>query len=138
VSNPLGESADELSEAVRTLNESIGRALGLRDDLDRLIVRSSTTRKMVWIVGVGFVLDILLTIGMIFVTQQSAHNTDRIDNLVQVQHDSALCPLYRLFISSDTPANRERAKAQGQDLAERDRSFAVIRESYKALNCKDR
>jgi hypothetical protein len=138
VSNPLEEVAEELAATVRELNESIGRASDVRDDLDRLVERSRINRKWILFVAAISVLTLALTVSMVFVIRQAERNTRRIDAIVKVQHDAALCPLYKLFIALDTPANRDRAIAQGQDPAERDREFVIIRASYAALRCQDK
>jgi hypothetical protein len=138
VTEPLEEAAEELAATVRALNGSIERANDVRRELDRLVKRSRTNRKWILLLAASLVLDLALTVSMVFVVGQADRNTHRIDTIVQVQHDAALCPLYRLFISSDTPANADRAAAQGQDRAERARQFAIIRASYAALHCQDK
>lgn len=136
MSSPLEEAAEELTRTVAALNDSIRQAQGVRDDLNRLVEQSKITRRMVWVVTLGFALDVILTVAMALFGYQAVQNSDRIDNLVQVQQDRAICPLYRLFIEADTPQNRDRAASQGQDMAARARAFDVIRESYIALECK--
>lgn len=138
MSSPLEDAAEELTQTVRALNESIRTGLDLRDELADLVQRSRINRKLIIIVAAGSILDILLTLVVGLVVHQVAENADRIDAIVQVQQDSALCPLYKIFIEGDTPANRKRAADQGQDMAARDKAFITIRESYAALHCKDR
>lgn len=138
VGSPLEDAAAELTRTVAALNDSIGQGVAVRDDLARLVAQSRETRRWVWLVAAGFALDVLLTVAMALVGYQAIENTNRIDRVVQVQQNSALCPLYKIFIASDTPENRARAAAQGQDMAERARSLAIIRASYAALKCKDK
>jgi len=47
-----------------------------------------------------------------------------------------LCPLYKLFINSDTPQSAAAAKARGDDMVQRGQAFATIRISYAALKCE--
>lgn len=138
MSSPLEEAAGELTRTVAALNSSIAQGLDLRDELAELVERSRVNRKLIVIVAAGFVLDIILTLVMGLVIAQVSRNADRIDAVVQVQHDSALCPLYKIFIEGDTPANRKRAAEQGQDMAARARAFVTIRDSYAKLNCRNK
>ena len=145
MTDPLEEAAEELTRTVAALNDSIQQGLGLRDELARLVdeqarmvKRSRATRRVVWLVTAGFALDVVLTVAMALVGHQAIENSNRIDRVVRVQHDSALCPLYRIFIEGDTPANRARAEQQGQDMTARARAYVTIRASYAALNCKDK
>jgi hypothetical protein len=129
MTDPLEERAGELIGIVRGLEETIRRANDVRTELDDLVARAKRNRRVMIAVIAGFTLDVVLTVLMVFVTA-------RVNHVVQVQHDGALCPLYRIFIESDTQANRDRAAAQGQDMAVRERQFVIIRRSYDALNCE--
>jgi hypothetical protein len=138
VNEPLEEAAEKLATTIHELNASVQRAHDIRDDLNRLTKRSETNRKLIVAIGIAVAFGIIATIALVFVTVQATRNTHRINDIVRIQHDSALCPLYKLFLDADTPANRDRAVAAGQDPAERARQFAIIRQSYTALKCKNK
>lgn len=131
----LEHAAEELSGTIRELNESIRVGENLRDELDSLTRRSVANRRMVIMVIAGLILDVSLTIIVALTVIGVTSNSNTINELVRLQHDSALCPMYQLFIDSDTPAGRESARQRGNDMAEREKLFNVIRASYAALNC---
>jgi hypothetical protein len=133
--SPLEESADELTSSIRRLDESVRRANDVRDELDDVVKMTKKNKLLIRGVIIGLTCEVILLCVMILLGVQATNNTNQINRLVKVQHDSALCPLYRIFIESDTPENRARAAAQGQDMAQRAQQFAIIRRSYAALKC---
>jgi hypothetical protein len=136
MTNPLEDAAEELAAAIQRLDESVRHANDVRSELDDLVRRSQKNRLLIRAVGAALAIEVALLGAMTFFGVQTRINANRIDNIVKIQHDSALCPLYQIFIQSDTPQNRARAEAQGQDMALRDRQFVIIRESYAALKCE--
>lgn len=131
----LSDAATELSGMVQALDESVQAAVDVRNDLDRLVAKAKTTRTVMTFVIAGLILDVLLTVVMVIIGVRAAENTRRIDAVVKIQHDAALCPVYKLFIDADRPDNNARAAKEGLDLVERERQFEVIRKSYNALHC---
>lgn len=122
----------DLANALKNLNPALAPKLM---DLYR---RARVNRRLIYMIIVGFVLDISLTIGLSIVTAATVHNataTHRIANEVKtaetVDRQKALCPLYQIFLASDTPQAR---KAQ-PDPKRYDESFKVIRNSFNALDC---
>ena len=125
----LESAAAALQATVGRLEESVRNANDVRDQLSDLVKRSRFNRKLAIVTSCGAVISLVIIIALVAVVVQ-------LRTVVQVQRDSALCPLYKIFIESDTPQNRERARLQGQDTEERDRAFSVIRHSYEALECE--
>jgi len=103
-----------------------------------LATRARTNRRLITLVIIGGLLDIVLTIAMIFAMAGLQHNTDRIDALTQrldvaqtVQRQKALCPLYQIFLDSKSPQGR----AAAPDPKKYDHAFVVIKQGYDALEC---
>lgn len=65
-------------------------------------------------------------------------NLNRVDHVAARTTDDVLCPLYDIFLASDTPAVRERIKKEqgAQALKVRDDAFKVIRRGYNTLGCE--
>lgn len=134
------EDADRFERAAAGLTKMVA---GLRDDIARDIARAEAVRNelteltksgkltRLMVILTTFVIVGMLTIGTVqFINQQT------LTDVVTTQRDSALCPLYQIFLKSDTPANREIARKRGDDMSERDKAFGTIRQSYTALNCQ--
>lgn len=103
-----------------------------------LAKRARTNRRLIFVVLVGCVLDILLTIiivvtgaGVIANTRRIDALTNRIDLAQTVQRQKALCPLYQVFLDSKSP----QARAQAPDPKKYDHAFVVIKQGYDALEC---
>lgn len=120
--------AERLRSTIAELSETVKAANDVKAQLDDLVQRSKSNRNLITIVGFGAVLNFIVIIALTYMGIQ-------LNTVIDTQHDSALCPLYSLFLEADTPANQERARAQGQDMQERERAFIVIRKSYDALRC---
>src|SRR5216110_2950621 len=125
----LEHAAAMLSENVRALRETMQEASDLRDELADLTKSQRLTRRFT--VALGIVIIMVIGIG---VTQ--VYTISALKSVVAVQHDSALCPLSKLFINSDTPQSAAAAKARGDDMVQRGQAFATIRISYAALKCE--
>ena len=131
----ITQAANELAGKLTQLNESISKATEVRDDIVHLTRYGRTNRKFVkWLTIVLTCLALFAT-GLGFVINEQEKLTARLDSDLSIQRDQALCPLYKLFINSDTPASREAAKARGDNFDDRDFAFSVIRKSYSALRC---
>jgi hypothetical protein len=128
-------SAD-LRDLVQGLRDDMARAANVRNDLTRLTKSGRLTRAIVVVQSVIIVL--MLGGGALLLSTNIKLNSvvAQLNEVVRIQHDSALCPLYQIFINADTPAARAAAEKRGDDMEQRDRSFATIRQSYAALNCQ--
>jgi hypothetical protein len=118
----LTAAAEEIVEAVNKLNRETG------GQLVSLSVRAKRNRTMIWGLAASLFLDLLLTIFMVVVAQQ-------VSDTQQMTRNQVLCPLYQQFVNADTPASRELARKNGQDMEARKQAFAVIHKSYDALEC---
>lgn len=131
--NRFERAATELTAVVRGLRADIARDIAraetVRNDLAKLTKSGRLTRLMV-------VLMAIVIVGMLTIGTVQFMNVNTLNDVVATQRDSALCPLYQLLLNSDTPANREASRRRGDDLAERDKAFTTIRQSYTALNCQ--
>lgn len=126
----LQRAADNLRQAIRELSKTVAQANNVRAELNELLDKSNTNRKLVRIVAIAAVVNLIIIVAVAVMGIQ-------LNRVVEIQRDSALCPLYGIFIENDTEANRERAIAQGQSLEYRERAFKVIRKSYDALDCEE-
>lgn len=108
------------------------------DQFVSLAKRARTNRILIvaTIASVAIDLAITVVLGIIGIGMQ--HNTDRIDALTQrlndsqtVQRQKALCPLYQIFLDSQSAAGRKAAP----DPKKYDHAFVVIRQGYEALQC---
>lgn len=125
----LEQVAVDLRETIKGLREDMARADAIRVELNQLTRSGRLTRMIV--ISVSVIVFIVMVIGA---TQ--IYSLKRLDDVVTIQHDSALCPLYQIFINADTPAARDAAIKRGDDMSQRDRAFTTIRQSYNALNCQ--
>lgn len=132
----LERAAQTLTENIKQLQETMQEAANLRDELaDLMKIQADLKRNQRMqqriLVAIGII--IILVVGL-SVTQ--VYSLAKLNSVVTVQHDSALCPLYKLFINSDTPQAAAAAEKRGDDMAERAKAFATIRISYAALKCE--
>lgn len=129
----LIQAARELAAKVEALTVDRGNAVvGLAE-------YAQSTRRMMWFVIVGFILDIALTVAMVFATISIQHNNTRIDKVTQrldnaqtVQRAKALCPLYEIFLASEKLVPPDQTPDQA---AARAHAFEVIHTGYDALGC---
>lgn len=123
----------QANELIERVNALVG---GTGDQMVSLAQTAKRNRRMIWVLWVGFVLDIALTVAMSFgfVTLHSV--ASRVDETQRLTQTQVLCPLYQQFINSDTPAARALAAENGQDMTRRAEAFRVIRQSYAVLNCE--
>lgn len=103
-----------------------------------LAQRARVDRRSIWLLSVSLLLDVALTVFMIFSQIQISHNehgitalTDRLDVAQTTQRQKALCPLYQLLLDSKSDAGR----AASADKKAYDHAFAVIQSGYNALEC---
>lgn len=121
--------AVDLTTMVSGLREDMANAQLVRDDLVSLTRSGKLTRLLVIVLTI-------VVVGMLSIGAVLFMNVKTINQVVTVQRDSALCPLYQIILKSDTPVNREIARKRGDDMVERDNAYATIRQSYTALNCQ--
>ncbi len=125
----LADSAAALVERIDGLTNGTG---------DQLVVLAQTAkrnRRMIIALSVSILLDIALTVLMAFGMSYMNDLTKRIDETQRVTTVEVLCPLYQQFVNADTPAQRELAKKNGQDMKARDEASRVIHHSYDVLGC---
>lgn len=126
----LSSAAAELRHTIEQLRSAVSEANDVRDQLSDLTHKSKSNRSLINVVGVMAVVNLLIVVAVVIMGVQMGH-------LIEVQRDSALCPLYGIFLQNDTPEGHERAIAQGQDPEFRKHAFEVIRNSYDALECSE-
>mgnify|MGYP001589292114 FL=1 len=106
------------------------------EDVARTAVK---TRRFTWALAVSLALDVALTtvLGLVIDTQQD--NSDKIAAVVRdvetaqgIQRQEALCPLYQLFLDSESKVPPNQTPEQ---LAERTKAFGIIHKSYDSLEC---
>jgi len=134
------EQAAALSREYVELAEVSGEqivSLTERSDLNRRLIRKvrRTNRWLAASVAADIVLSVVLGLSLL----QVENNANRIDQVTRRLNTSqtttrrdTLCPLYTLLLAGDTPA----ARAAAKDKAAFDRSAAVIRQGYAALDCQ--
>lgn len=129
----------EIAELTRLAGELVRRLDSLVEGTGDQIVGLSQTalsnRRFIWALSASLLLDIGLTVVMALGLVQLNTLATRVDTSQQLTQTQVLCPLYQQFINADTPASRELARRNGQDIDARDNAFRVIRHSYKVLNC---
>jgi hypothetical protein len=134
---------DDLTALVRTATELLGSLDRMKQEMgDQLVVLANqgrTNRRMIWALGVSFVLIAAMIVAMLFALERSNRNarnieklTDRIHAAQTVDRQRGLCPLYKLFIDSQSPEARERSV----DPEQYDAAFRVIHKGYNDLNCQ--
>lgn len=132
----LQKAATDLRDAVRALQATVQEANNVRSELDTLLESSSTNRKLIRIVAVAAVVNLVIIVTIIVIGFNLNAVIQRQQNIMQVQRDSALCPLYGILLEGNTPEAREAWIRNGRDVVYRDKAFRVIRQSYEALGCK--
>ena len=120
----LTEAAGQIVESINQLNRETG------GQLITLATRAKRSRMMIWALSVSMIFDLLLTGFVVSLATQ-------VDRTQQLTRSQVLCPLYQQFVNADTPAARQLAAKNGQDIAARDVAFRVIHQSYDTLDCAD-
>jgi len=131
-----------LTQAARALAREISE---IDTNAGAQLVRLTRRVRINWlftlIMAASVVLDLALTVMMGFGFVSLNNNGDRITKITErldvaqtVQRQSALCPLYQLFLDSRSDRARD-AYPKGPE--EYDRNFAVIRDGYVALGCSE-
>lgn len=118
----LTAAAEELVDNINKLNRETG------GQLVALSYRAKRNRMMIWALAASLLLDVILTLFVVNLTYKVA-------SVQNVTKSQVLCPLYQQFVNADTPASRELARKNGQDLVKRDEAFRVIHHSYIVLGC---
>lgn len=134
------ERAAALSQEYVELASASGEqivSLTERSDANRKLIRKvrRTNRWLMASVAADIVLSVVLGLSLL----QVDSNANRINQITQRLNVSqtttrrdTLCPLYTLLLAGDTPA----ARAAAKDKPAFDRSAAVIRSGFAALNCQ--
>lgn len=142
---PKGSEAnsDQVAELVSVGRDLITRIEQLTDNQGNQLVTLSkstrTNRRLITVVGIGFALDVILTLLMGFYGIQLRSSNDRMDELTHrldvsqtTTRQQVLCPLYQVFLDMQSPEGRARsADPEGYD-----RAFKVIGEGYNILDCE--
>lgn len=121
----LTRAANELIAKVGAINKTSGERVEILAKDAKLNRR--VTGALVAIVGVLVVIAAIAGIALYSTIQ----NTNRLDAGVTTSRQKALCPLYEVFLASDTKEAREAAP----DKVKYDRAYVVIRSGYEALGC---
>lgn len=134
---PQDPTPDERLAQVATLAKALANELEtLGVDTGGQIVALSrtarTNRRLIWMTVGGFALDIALTVAVAVGAIQVGSLTHRLDVAQTTQRQKALCPLYQVFLDSESPAGRKAAP----DPVQYDHAFKVIRDGYEVLECK--
>ncbi len=156
---PIEQTVAVISESVASLAKSVET---LTDHLSVQIVRtraiSTKTRRLAIIAIIGLALDVMLTVGTLFIIQRvrdnaravaviqearragAARNNARLEaqqkSIARLQTQMStgvLCPLYDIFLKSYDPHSPS-ALANPSRYEE---SFRVIRSGSKVLGCKN-
>lgn len=131
------DKLDGAQQQMETMSTAMGRLQTTVAELSRKLYQS---RLVGTIVIVGFVLDLLLTGWVTYLTfsQQTVaqHQQQQANVIQQVQERTSqqvLCPLFRLLIGFQ----RESARAAYPlGPAAYDTALAQMRQSFQALNCR--
>jgi len=124
----LAKQAEMLNQGVSDLMEGTGTAIV------GLAKRGQSTRRWVTLIGISLVLDVVLTLAFSYIVTRVEGTSHRVDGLSSNTRNQ-LCGMLQIFVNSDTPQTAAIAKARGDDMAARARSFTLIRHSYDALDC---
>lgn len=113
----LREDIATFSEEVAALDQKLGDA---QQRINRTV---RSTRRMV----IGLVVSLALDLGL---TGMVTWNAYRLAAVQERTSNEVLCPLYQLFLDSYHPERQPPER-----LAEYERSFEVLRESRRVLEC---
>lgn len=119
----LTEAAEQIVVGINALNRETG------GQLVSLATTARRNRMMIWGLTLSLLVDLLLTFFIVGLTF-------KVEEAQQLTRSQVLCPLYQQFVNADTPAARELARKNGQNLERRDEAFRVIHRSYDVLKCK--
>lgn len=133
----LTEATNALLRETAELRKSARVVTRVRDEILELRRIGSTNRRLVILSLLGAFVALALIVSLIVISVQLRTVSNRLDAEVTTQKVEALCPLYQIFITADTPANRAAAEARGDDMVYRDKAFGTIHRSYDVLRCKD-
>lgn len=130
----LAELAAELINEIENLSVDSGQ------QFVQLARRARTNRRLIVVTIASLVLDVILSVFLALAVIQIGNNdqsisslTKRLDVSQTVQRQKALCPLYQLFLDSESPQGR----AAAPDPLKYDHAFVVIKDGYTVLGCSD-
>jgi hypothetical protein len=128
-------ACNALKNRVAALNqEAEARLGGLAETTKQLAAATRRNKKIMKVVLISFAIKLVITGFLVAGWLALDRATDEIDS-IQNNQGSQLCALYTVFINADTPEGRKLAEKRGDDMQQRDRAFAQIRESYQELGC---
>jgi hypothetical protein len=100
---------------------------GLRVSVDALVKRAEKSERRIFGIVLAVILDISLTIGLLFLWHSQTQTTAALDDT----KSQVLCPLYASFLGSYNPTSR----APGQDRETYENVFSQMRAGYAHLSC---
>lgn len=141
----MATNDEDVAELSRTANALVQKVDALGALTGETIVdlgkATKSNRRMIWIVAVCLLMQLVLTVLVLFGLHAVDNNSKRLDAVTSRLDKSqtegrqkALCPLYTLFMQSKSEAARA---ANPQGPAAYDRAFKVIEQGYKGLHCQD-
>lgn len=135
MATPSGESIGELTEAARDLIGKIDQLSAASGDERFVTLARASKRNRQMIVALVAMVVLNLCLGVVagVALVSTIKNTDQLKAGATTSRQKALCPLYAVFLASDTKEKR----AQAPDKVAYDRAFDVIRDGYDALGCKE-
>lgn len=129
-------ACEALIDRIRCVSAQVEAELAtVKGRTDWLIQRAKRLRFGMRILYGLSALVTAAAIALAAIAATMAHTQSDLQKSDRLQTDSALCPLYSVFINADTPQARERAERQGTGGEARADAFAQIRESYTVLGC---
>lgn len=139
---PEPESQDRLTRLTELASEIIQELESLVTDSGNQFVslakRAQTNRRLIVVTIASLVLDVVLSVFLTLGIFQIKHNEHQISTLANrldisqtVQRQKALCPLYQIFLDSESAAGR----AAAPDPVKYDHAFTVIKDGYSVLGC---
>lgn len=130
-----GDDERALREAVVAALEGVGQDTG--HALAALRNRARTNRRMIRIQGVLAAAMAATIAVLISVMVTLSGNTKELDDVQRRTSDKVLCPLYGAFLAAANNPVPDEIKNDPEQMGERAKAFAVIRQGYMELNCKD-
>src|SRR5687767_1616829 len=100
-SQVLSSAAERLSSKVNDLNNTVSKAIEVRDELKQLSKLGRVNRRLAVVAIVAVFALAIITAFLVNTNTRLNEVTERLDREVTVQRVDALCPLYQLFVNAD-------------------------------------
>lgn len=131
----------DIKDQLAGLTATAGALVGtMTDTLGKVERRYRRSTAVLWSLGAGLVVLALLAVTQGFVIYNQVGLIDRIQanarSIQAVQErtsNQVLCPLYKLFVDSLTPARR--ARQAPETLVAYDLAVSVFKSGYATLDC---